>query len=155
MKLYLVQHADALPESVDPTRPLSEQGRQDAQKMAGLAVRLGLEVTQIRHSGKTRAEQTAAIFGQALKPAGGVTAMPGLGPKDDVQLVAKTLDREAQPIMLVGHLPFLERLAGLLLAGDPNRPVVQFCKAGIVCLAREEERWRVAWAITPEMARVC
>jgi hypothetical protein len=33
--------------------------------------------------------------------------------------------------------------------------VVQFCKAGIVCLAREEERWRVAWAITPEMARVC
>ncbi|PKO20605.1 MAG: phosphohistidine phosphatase SixA [Chloroflexi bacterium HGW-Chloroflexi-1] len=153
MKLYLVQHADALPESVDPARPLSEQGRADAGRMAALAARLGLEVAQIRHSGKTRAEQTAAIFGQALKPAGGVVAVAGLGPKDDVRPVAKALEREAQPVMLVSHLPFLERLAGLLLAGDPDRPAVQFCKAGIVCLVREADRWRVAWAITPELTQ--
>jgi hypothetical protein len=30
--------------------------------------------------------------------------------------------------------------------------VVQFRNAGIVCLAYEEDRWLVAWALTPEMA---
>ena len=29
MRLYLVQHGDAIPEQVDPERPLSAEGRRD------------------------------------------------------------------------------------------------------------------------------
>jgi hypothetical protein len=29
---------------------------------------------------------------------------------------------------------------------------VQFRNAGLVCLAREGDRWLVAWVLTPEMA---
>ena len=152
MNVYLVQHGEAEPKSVDSTRPLTERGRQDTQCVAAFAARLGLKVHQIRHSGKTRAEQTAAILGKAISPSGGVTAVSGLAPLDDVQPVADGLAQEAQPVMLVGHLPFLARLAGLLVTGDPDRAVVQFRNAGIVCLARKEDEWLVAWAFTPEMA---
>jgi phosphohistidine phosphatase len=154
LAFYLVQHGEAEPKSVDPARPLSGRGRQDVQRVAAFAAQMGLDVQQIRHSGKARAEQTAAILGQALSPPGGVVEAPGLAPNDDVGPVADELRRELQPVMLVGHLPFLARLAGLLLTGDPDRPVVQFCNAGIVCLTRGEGRWQVEWALTPEMAGV-
>lgn len=152
MKIYLVQHGEAEPESVDPARPLTAQGHQDVQQVAAFAARLGLEVEQIRHSGKTRAEQTAEILGEALSPADGVVTVSGLAPNDNVRPVAEALAREAQPVMLVGHLPFLARLAGLLVTGNLDRSVVQFRNAGIVCLARQEDRWLIAWIVTPEMA---
>jgi len=151
MKIYLVQHGQTNPKNVDPTRSLSEQGRQEVEQVATFAARLDLEVAQIRHSGKARAEQTAAILGETLSPPGGVTAVSGLAPLDDVRPVADALAREPQPVMLVGHLPFLGRLVGLLAAGDPDRGVVQFRNGGIVCLTREEDRWLVAWILTPEM----
>jgi phosphohistidine phosphatase len=152
MQVYLVQHGAAHPKDVDPSRALTERGLQETQRVAALAARLNLDVYQIRHSGKTRAEQTAAVLGEALSPAGGVVKVPGLAPKDDVRPVAEALARESQAVMLVGHLPFLTRLAGLLLTGDPGRAVIKFRHAGIVCLTREDDCWLVAWVITPEMA---
>ncbi|MEE8386392.1 MAG: phosphohistidine phosphatase SixA [Dehalococcoidia bacterium] len=156
MKVYLVQHGEAQSKSVDPTRPLTERGRQEAQRVAAFAERLGIEVRQIRHSGKARAEQTAAILGEALSPPDGVVAASGLAPLDDVQPVADALAQESQPVMLVGHLPFLARLIGLLVTGDPDRSVLRFRNGGIVCLADEEEKdvWLVTWVLTPEMANV-
>jgi phosphohistidine phosphatase len=151
MKVYLVQHAESKSKDVDPNRSLTEGGRQDTVKVAVLAARMGLDVHQIRHSGKTRAEQTATILGEALSPPDGVVEVSGLAPLDEVEPVADELTKAAQPVMLVGHLPFMERLAGQMLTGDPESSVVQFRNAGIVCLMREE-RWQVAWIITPEIA---
>jgi phosphohistidine phosphatase len=54
--------------------------------------------------------------------------------------------------MLVGHLPFMARLAGKMLVGDPEQAVVKFRNAAIVCLSRVDERWQVAWILTPDMA---
>jgi phosphohistidine phosphatase len=152
MMYYLVQHGEAEPKSVDPSRPLTGRGRRETGQVAALATRLGLEVRQIRHSGKTRAEQTAAILGETLSPPGGVVAVTGLAPMDDAGPVAAALARETGPVMLVGHLPFLARLAGLLLTGDPEHKIIQFRNSAIVCLAREEDGWLVAWILTPEMA---
>jgi phosphohistidine phosphatase len=152
MRIYLVQHGQAHSKDTDPSRSLTERGRQETERVAGLAAQLNLGLHQIRHSGKTRAEQTAAILGQALSPVGGVVAVPGLAPKDDVRPVAEALAGEARAVMLVGHLPFMARLTGLLLTGDSERAVVKFRNAGIVCLAREDGRWQVAWILTPEMA---
>jgi phosphohistidine phosphatase len=152
MELYLVQHAQAMSKRENPERPLTDEGRRSAAAVAVLAGRLGLAVQQIRHSGKARAEQTATILAEALSPPGGVLQVDGLGPMDDVERVADGLVRDAEPLMLVGHLPFMERLAGYLLTGDPGRPVVAFSNAGIVCLVGEGDRWRVRWIATPELA---
>lgn len=153
MKLYLVQHGEALSEEENPARPLSEIGRQHATWVAEAAAKMGVKVAQIRHSGKTRAKQTAEIMGEALEPAEGVVAVSWLSPLDDVATAARGLDEATQPVMLVGHLPFMERMAGYLLAGDPDRAVIDFTKAGIVCLARDDDRWQAQWILLPEMAK--
>jgi phosphohistidine phosphatase len=154
MFVYLVQHGQAESKETNPERPLTARGRQDTQAVAALAKRLGLKVGQIRHSGKTRAQETATILGEALDPADGVVAASGLGPLDDVKPVAKELNEASQPIMLVGHLPFMERLTGELIADDSDSAPVKFQNSAIVCLTREDEDWQIAWIATPEMAGV-
>jgi phosphohistidine phosphatase len=155
MKVYLVQHGEAHPKEVNPERALTERGRRETRQVAAVAARMGLEVAQIRHSGKTRARQTAELLSEALSPASGVAAVSGLAPMDDVRPIAAGLLRESEPVMLVGHLPFMARLAGFLLAGDPEQAVVKFRYSAIICLAHTEVRWQVAWLLTPEMAEVC
>ena len=154
MNVYLVQHAEAMSEEQDPDRPLTDIGRLHAQQVAEVAANLGVEVVQIRHSGKTRAMQTAEILGKALSPMTGVMAVSGLSPLDDVEPVATEIDEISQPLMFVGHLPFMERLAGQLLTLDPDDPVIKFTNAGIVCLEKEEDRWQTAWILTPEIAGI-
>jgi len=152
MNIYLVQHAEAKSKEEDPQRSLMDSGHRDIQSVATFAARLGVQVHQIRHSGKTRARQTAEILGTALSPPGGVIAVSGLDPLDGVQPIASELAATEQPLMLVGHLPFMERLAGQLLSGDAGCAVVKFTKAGIVNLARSESGWQVVWVITPMIA---
>jgi phosphohistidine phosphatase len=151
--LYLVQHGEAWPKTEDPDRPLTDQGRDDVSRVATFARRAGVEVHQVRHSGKLRAEETAAILAGELQPVDGVVSLPGLAPKDDVRPVAELLARETRPLMFVGHRPFMDRLVGLLVTGDPNRTVVHFQKGGIVCLGRDPSSWTwsLCWAVAPEL----
>lgn len=153
MKLYLVQHGEAVPRSEDPERPLTAQGRDDVTRVAAFAHRAGIEVDQIRHSGKRRAAETAAILAERLHPAGGVVALMGLAPRDDVGRAAELLNRETRTLMFVGHRPFMDRLTGLLVAQDKERAVVRFQKGGIVCLERDPKSWAwsVEWIVTPDL----
>lgn len=152
MQLFLVQHAEALPKQENPERPLTAEGRRHAAAVAAMCGKLGLTVHQIQHSGKTRAEQTATILAETLSPPSGVVQADGLGPQDDVEPVARDLVDGGQAVMVVGHLPFLERLAGYLLTGDAEHRVVKFSNANVVCLAQSGDLWQVRWILTPEIA---
>lgn len=154
MRVYLVQHAEAMSEEQDPDRPLTDVGREHTKRTGEMVAELGVDVEQIRHSGKTRAGETAEILGDVLCPREGVVATSGLGPLDDVAPVVEALDREVEPVMLVGHLPFMERLAGRLLTGDAGQPVIEFNNAGIACLEKKNEGWQAIWVITPEIAQI-
>jgi phosphohistidine phosphatase len=153
VELYLVQHGEAAPKSEDPARPLTEQGRDDVARVAAFTRQAGVEVYQIRHSGKRRAEETASILAEHLKPTKGVVSLPGLAPKDDVRPVAELLGRETRPLMFVGHRPFLDRLVGLLVTGDVALSVVRFRQGGMVRLERDPASWTwsVRWVLTPEL----
>ena len=63
-KLYLVQHGEAKSKAEDPQQPLAEQGREDVAQVVAFAAGAGLQVRQIRHSGKRRAEETALSCAQ-------------------------------------------------------------------------------------------
>ena len=151
MKLYLVQHGEAKSKAEDPQRPLTERGRDEVRRVAAFAAKAGLKVNQIRHSGKRRAKETASILAEHLSPAEGVLAVPGLAPMDDVRPIAQALGKETAPLMLVGHMPFMDRLAGLLVTGDPDRSVVRFRMGGIVCLEGVGDDWAVKWVVRPEL----
>ena len=153
MRLYLVQHGEAMPKAEDSKRPLTEQGRDDVARVAAFARQASIEIHQIRHSGKRRAEETAGILAEHLAPAGGLVCLAGLAPRDDVRPVAELLGRETRSLMFVGHRPFMDRLAGLLVAGDRSCRVVRFCRGGVVCLERDPKSrtGHINWAVTPAL----
>ncbi|WP_291322007.1 phosphohistidine phosphatase SixA [Desulfonatronospira sp.] len=147
MQIYLVQHGKNRPKDEDPEQSLSPEGEKDVRRIAETAGHYQVQVACILHSGKKRAEQTAAIMAESLNPSQGVRSAEGLGPLDDVQAwqnKTSSLDR----FMLVGHLPFMQRLASLLVAGDQENRIVKFQNAGIVCL-EEEQGWHVKWTLMP------
>jgi phosphohistidine phosphatase len=151
MELYLVQHGEAKPESEDPERSLTDRGEETVRRMAAWAAQVGLRVDQIRHSGKKRAEQTAALLGERLNPAQGVIAVAGLTPIDDVRPVAEAVRAEQAAVMLVGHMPHLSRLANLLLTGNPEGSILRFQMAGIVCMSNQAGKWTVHWLMPPDL----
>ena len=149
MRLYLVQHGRAVDEAEDPARPLSADGRREVESVASIARHFALPVARIVHSGKLRARQTAEIFATALAPAGGVVERSGLAPRDDVRAFAR--DGLEDTLMVVGHLPFLERLAGLLLVDDAERRLFRMQNGGILALERGDDAWLIRWAVMPTL----
>jgi phosphohistidine phosphatase len=152
MRLYLVQHGEAVPEEVDPARPLSETGRADVAKMARFMAAGGVRVGQVLHSGKLRAEQTAALLAAALAPGRTPVARPGLNPKDPIDGVTQAVTAWDQDAMLVGHLPFMAKLVSRLVAGREDAGVAAFQPGTVVCLERaEQQRWTIAWMVRPDV----
>lgn len=152
MALFLVQHGRSLPRDQDPEQGLSAEGIAESERIAQVAGGYGVRVGQIRHSGKKRARQTAAIFAAALTPQASTRAIPGLKPLDEVSSMAAGLD-ERQDLMLVGHLPFMEKLTAYLITGSIDIPVFKFQNSGIVCLARLPDRdtWTIQWTLMPNI----
>ena len=152
MKLFLVQHAESKHKEEDPTRPLSERGWKDIKKMAKHAEEhLHIDVRQIFHSSKLRAEQTAKVLAEHLNPPEGVTTDRNLEPLADPKAWKKRLVETTEDVMLIGHLPHLSKLASSLLFGNENEEVIAFRMGGIVCLQRDQQyRWTIQWVITPE-----
>jgi phosphohistidine phosphatase len=152
MLLYLVQHAEASPASEDPTKDLSPKGRLDIEDVAHHLMRLNVKVNQIFHSGKTRAQTTARILGLHLHPPGGINTADGLAPLDDPAIWNNRIGQMDEDILLVGHLPHLGKLAGLLIAGAQERTVVNFKMGGAVRVQRmAADQWAVDWMIPPEV----
>jgi phosphohistidine phosphatase len=153
MKLYLVQHGEAVDKDVDPERPLSEQGREDVSAVAGRLANAGVQVERLWHSGKTRAEQTAGLLAKAVCRGGRPEAITGIKPNDDVTAFAQDADVWDQDTLLVGHLPFMGRLVAHLLVGDATVPLVAFRPGTVACLERDGEgHWLLHWMLPPGLA---
>jgi phosphohistidine phosphatase len=150
-----MQHGLAVPESEDPARPLSAAGRAEVEQVVARAAALGVTVGRVVHSGKARAEQTAEIVAKGLR-ATAVERHPGLAPNDAVGPVAAWLrgEPDSDRLTVVGHLPFLDRLVGLLVAGDEASSVVAFRNAGLVRLVQTEgaPHLAISWVLVPEIS---
>ena len=152
MRVYLVQHGEAMLREQDPERPLTQKGIADVRRMGAFLKPLELAVRTVWHSKKMRAAETAEFLAKAFEAAEGLVPRDGMGPDDDVEGVLAEIARGGDDLMFVGHLPFLAKVAGKLLAGDPAAEPVAFRKGGVVCLARTDSgTWQVAWVLTPDV----
>jgi phosphohistidine phosphatase len=152
MRLYLVQHGDALPEVVDADRRLSDKGQHDVRRHAEFLAQRGIRVGRVVHSGKTRARQTAEILAGALAPGIPVEEQPGLGPNDSIHPWPQLVADWEQDAVVVGHLPFMARLVAQLVAGREDRLVAAYRPGGVVCLERGHDGvWSIVWMIGPEL----
>lgn len=117
--------------------------------MARHALARNVRVAAICHSGILRAQETAEIIAQYLSPPEGIRELAGLHPEDDPAFSKAELDAANEPVILVGHLPYMSRLAALLVNGDPDRPVIEFSPATMVCCSKVGTQWRIDWHVAP------
>lgn len=134
MQLLLLRHADALSSAPsDDLRPLSDKGRQQAQRVARFCKHNDLRPDVILSSPFLRAEETARIVAEEL---GGELVLSsflasGMLPSaamEELRAVARF-----DCVMLVGHEPDLGELAGALL-GAGGAGALHFRKATLASL---------------------
>jgi phosphohistidine phosphatase len=69
---------------------------------------------------------------------------------DDVTAIADQISSKDN-LMLVGHLPFMERLTSYLITGSTDKPVFKFQNGGILCMDHDMDAhtWFIKWALMP------
>jgi phosphohistidine phosphatase len=152
MKLYLVQHGEALSKKDNPERPLTQRGRVDAQHMGRLLKQANVSVGRMIHSGKLRAQQTAELLAIEI----GFTSEPEvsglLDPNDNPAAFDWQSESWDVDTLIVGHLPFMARLVSHLLIDDQDSVLVSFQPGSVVCLEHHEDtEWQISWMIRPEL----
>jgi phosphohistidine phosphatase len=150
MYLYLLRHGEAKPKNEDPERGLSDRGREEVAAICTVFSRVAPDIDAIWHSGKTRAEQTAAMLAAALGITDRVRSRSDLNPNDSPSLLAEELDHTAKDLVIVGHLPHLGKLISTLLVGA-ERELLDLPAAGLVCLEGGGDFWRLNWFLTPDL----
>jgi phosphohistidine phosphatase len=149
MFLYIFRHGDAKPEREDPQRGLSDRGREEVTAICGVFSRINPQIEEIWHSGKTRAQQTADILAAGLKIEERVYPRSGLNPNDPLPPLVEELERRESNLAIIGHLPQLGKLISVLLLGA-EQELLDLPSAGLVCLERTGDSWRLNWFLTPE-----
>ena len=155
MALYLVQHGISASKELDPEKGLAAEGRDETGRIAEVAKNYKIGVKRIVHSGKKRAQQTADIFYSAIQPSEPLQSISGIAPLDDVKDFAATINAD-EDSMVVGHMPFMQRLVAYLTTGDEDQKVYQFQNSGIVCLDMERDdagrdSWFIKWTLNPNI----
>jgi phosphohistidine phosphatase len=152
LRLWIVQHGEALAKDLDPSRPLSEKGRSDVERLASHLTGCGVDVERVVHSGKTRAQQTAEILAAALESGKRVEAVKNLDPLDSPAIFAAELADAREDLLLAGHLPFVSRLVSLLVAASEEKTLVCFVPGTAACLERADDgTWSVVGLLRPEL----
>lgn len=152
MKLFLVRHGESV--STDNAEPtLSETGIRQTQEVARFLKQCRVEIDEMIHSEKWRAQQTAQIMGQIAAPDLTLIPRTGLKPNDPIEPLLEEIAAFDRNVMVVSHLPFLEKLLATLVMGSESSSPIELCGSCVVCLQGSGLSWQIAWVISPELVR--
>jgi phosphohistidine phosphatase len=149
--IYLIRHADAVSDEVDPERPLSDRGRAQVVALCTiLRARSAFRPAEIWHSPLARSRETAELLARGLGLSAPLVLKAGLMPDDDPGKIAGALAADERDVAVVGHEPHLGILAALMAEG-PGRTGMfyPFSKAAVLALSRKGKRWIAEWLARP------
>jgi len=149
VRLYLVRHGESLTSELDPNQPLSEQGIKETEAVAELLKEASIEIDEIIHSTKLRAKQTAEILCKVLAPELTLTQKEWLKPMDPIEPLLTEIRSFDHNVMLVGHLPFIEKLLLVLLTQAINP--VKLDGSCVICLSGDGKSWQIEWLVSPKL----
>ncbi|MCX7866930.1 MAG: phosphohistidine phosphatase SixA [Limisphaera sp.] len=161
VKLYLLRHAEAVDATEtasgkDEDRALTPRGRRRARALAHALRQRGIQCDLVWTSPLVRARQTADILARGLRLGRAPVVVESLAPDQPPRhLVAELQALRPLPdaMMLVGHEPFLSRLAALLCTGDPDGLDLTLKKCGLCRLELDSVRAgrcaTLEWLISP------
>lgn len=152
MKIYLLRHGDGIATGSDDERPLSGKGKSDIQHLANFISPLKLSIAYLLHSKKFRAQQTAKILSSGITINKGIETRSELDPLAFVGDMIEEIYARNEDLLLVGHMPFMGKLAAQLMIGNKEKDIVAFKTGTMLCLEQVENRqWIIRWMINPEL----
>lgn len=149
MNLYILQHGEAVPKEIDPERPLSEHGNRDIRILARHMQNMGVQLGNVFHSGKLRAEQSARLIAETLSPEIQPVQTEGLNPNDDPAVIIGDIEQMNENILIATHMPFVSRLCSTLLTGTTDAEFASI-PGTLFCLEKADNKWRLAYMLTPD-----
>jgi phosphohistidine phosphatase len=136
IELYLVRHAIAAERGPkypdDRLRPLTNEGRKRFEESIPGAVCAGVELDLVLTSPLVRAQETAAILANGLRPRPSVQELEALAPGGRHALLVEAITKFAKRhrrIAMVGHEPDLGEFGARLIGA---RGTIEF-KKGAIC----------------------
>ncbi len=141
MLLLIVRHAHAGDRDPsqwpdDSKRPVTDKGRKTHAKMSRALRNLELAPELMLTSPWLRAAQTAEIMREVMLLPQPAVPCPALADDPDLAGIAAEVGPrgERSVVALVGHSPWLEELAALLLTGSDRGMKVDLPKSGVLAL---------------------
>ena len=144
MLLLLVRHAhagdrdpDRWPD--DRERPLNDKGRKTQRRVSRGLAKLELAPTAVLTSPWTRAAQTAEIIVSELGLPQPPVPSEALATVPDLSRLADDIGEPGNNaiVALVGHSPWIEELAALLLTGETAGLRIDYPKSGVMAIDLE------------------
>jgi phosphohistidine phosphatase len=167
MNIYLLRHAIAAAKDdpafeSDSERPLTNKGIKKFRKAARGIDRLGVPFDAILTSPLVRARQTADIVAEILGQESCVDELAGLAPDGSPEHLVSELGSSVEArehILLVGHEPFLGKLAKFLLSGKNDADGVIPLRKGGICRIEIDavppaQPGQIHWLLTPKQLRL-
>lgn len=154
MKLYLMRHGEAASKEDDPNQGLTHQGKlaiealakKLASKFSHLPAEQGMNIEQVFHSEKTRAQQTAEIMTSIIAPEITPLCRENLKPNDNPENLLTDIETWTKNTLITSHLPFIPNLLALL---TKDQQAIRFDPGTIACLIKEGPSWRLEWIDQP------
>ena len=137
-------HADPLPDA-QGHRHLTSQGRAELEQLALFLREKQFSVSQVKHSEKTRARETAEIIGAGFC----LEQSDLLNPEANLDALIMQLEQEREDILLVSHMPLVSELVSQLVTKNSHCDLIAFSPGTVVCLEKYNERWLIDWVLRP------
>jgi phosphohistidine phosphatase len=147
--LYVLQHGEAVPKEIQPDRPLSEQGIRDVRILARHMQNMGVQLQNVFHSGKLRAQQSARLITETISPEIQPVQTEGLNPNDDPSVIIGDFEQMNENILIVSHMPFVSRLCSTLLTGTTGADFASV-PGTLFCLEKADDKWRLVYMLRPD-----
>jgi phosphohistidine phosphatase len=156
MKFFLMRHGDSQNGLDDAGRTLSGDGVREAKLAGAFLKQSGARLGAIYHSPFLRSRQTAEIVAGVLGLTEKLSERGGLLPGDSVSSFADEMEKLAigeAGRLVVGHLPFVEDLASLLISGSEGGVSIRFTTGSLIGLERFEftNEWILRFHITSKL----
>jgi phosphohistidine phosphatase len=139
MLLLLIRHAHAGERDPaqwpdDTQRPITDKGRKVQRDVSRFLRKRDLAPRLVLTSPWLRAEQTAEIVVQEARVAQPAVACDALADNPDLIRLADYVGEQPPEaiVALVGHSPWMEELAALLLGGSASDLRIDFPKSGVM-----------------------
>lgn len=144
-----MRHGEAAQTSQNSEQVLTLNGRTGIENLAKRLNGKNLQLAQVFHSGKARAQQTADIICSALCPGVTPRILDNIKPDDNPAAILPEIYGWNENSLITSHLPFIPHLVTLLTATNVHLNSINYDPGTFICLEKINNVWAINWVEVP------